>query len=68
MIGGKNYLSIAEVAAKWELHPRTVQIMCSEGRIEGAVKFGRSWAVPEDASKPVDLRVKSGKFKNWRKR
>lgn len=68
MIGGKNYLSISETSEKWGLHPRTVQIMCSEGRIEGAVKYGRAWAIPEDAERPSDLRVKSGKYKDWRKK
>ena len=67
MIEG-NYLSINELAKLWDVHPRTVQIMCREGRIEGAVKFGRSWAVPEDAKRPNDGRVKSGEYKGWRKK
>ena len=67
MIGG-NYLSVTETAEKWNITPRSVQIMCREGKIEGVVKFGRSWAVPEDAEKPRDLRVKSGKYKGWRNR
>lgn len=25
---------------------------CTQGRIPGAQKFGRSWAIPEDAKKP----------------
>lgn len=41
--------------------------MCAEGHIPGAVKFGRSWAIPEDAEKPVDGRVTTGEYKNWRK-
>lgn len=66
MIG--DYLSINEIAEKWNVHPRTVQIMCHEGRIDGTVKFGKSWAIPMDAEKPKDNRVKSGKYKNWRKK
>jgi hypothetical protein len=33
-----------------------------EGRIEGAVKFGNTWAIPENAQKPKDERIKSGKY------
>lgn len=66
MIG--DYLSINEFAEKWNLHPRTVQIMCHEGRIEGVVRFGKSWAIPKDAKRPKDLRVKTGKYKDWRKK
>ena len=67
MIGG-NYLSVIETAEKWNVTPRMVQIMCREGKIDGTVKFGRSWAIPEDAEKPKDLRIKSGKYTNWRKK
>ena len=35
---------------------------------EGAVKFGRDWAIPVDAIKPEDKRVKSGEYRDWRKR
>ena len=33
-----------------------------EGIVEGSKRFGRSWAIPEDAVKPVDRRIKSGKY------
>lgn len=52
---------------KWNLHVRSVQLMCSEGRLPGIVKFGRAWAIPSDAEPPEDGRVTSGKYKNWRK-
>ena len=63
----QGYLTIKEVAKKWNLTERRVQIMCSEGAIEGVTRFGKSWAIPEDAERPADGRVKSGKYKNWRK-
>ena len=31
--------------------------MCAVGKIPGAVKFGRSWAIPCDAERPVDKRI-----------
>ncbi len=50
------YLSVKETAKKWELSERYVQRYCTEGRIEGAKKFGGSWAIPSDAQKPADMR------------
>ncbi len=50
------YLSVKEAAQKWEISERYVQRYCTEGRVEGAVKFGKAWAIPIDAQKPDDLR------------
>lgn len=55
------YLKIAEVAKKWGLSERGVQALCSQGKIEGAARFGRSWMIPRNAAKPVDGRTKAGK-------
>lgn len=56
------YMTIQEAAALWSLSERRVQVLCSSGRIEGAAMFGRQWAIPANASKPVDARV------NYRKK
>ena len=64
MIDG--YTTVAEVAKKWGLNPRTVQIMCAEGRINGVTKFGNVWAIPIDAEKPTDNRITTGEYKDWR--
>lgn len=64
----KGYLEVSEIAKKWNVTTRRVQIMCAEGQISGAVKFGRSWVIPEEAEKPVDGRVTTGEYKNWRKK
>ena len=62
------YLTIKEVAAKWNMSVRRVQSMCAEDRIPGAVKFGRDWAIPDDVDRPEDGRIKSGQYKDWRKK
>ena len=62
------YLTVKDIAEMWKLKPRTVQIMCADGKIEGAVKFGRDWAIPIDAVKPTDGRSSSGQYKKYRKR
>lgn len=63
----EGYKSIKEISVEWNLTPRSIQIMCSEGKIPGAGKIGRTWAVPSNAVKPMDARVTTGKYKNWRK-
>lgn len=35
---------------------------CLEGGIEGAIKFGNAWAILENAEKPKDERIKTGKY------
>ena len=65
MING--YLTVNEIAEKWNISPRRVQVMCASGKISGAVKFGRSWAIPEDIERPSDRRVTTGEYRNWRK-
>ena len=56
------YLKISEIAEKWGIKERRINTLCLERRIEGAVKFGNTWAIPEDAEKPKDERIKSGKY------
>lgn len=56
------YLSISQTAEKWEITRRRVQRLCSEGRIPGATKIGSYWAIPADAEKPRDERIKSGRY------
>ena len=50
------YLSAKEVADKWEITRRRVQVICEEGRIKGAFKLSDVWVIPEDAVKPDDER------------
>lgn len=56
------YMTIQEVAEKWNLSVRRLQTICAAGRIDGAKKFGSCWAIPTDAKKPDDRRVKTGKY------
>ena len=54
------YLTVRETAERWNLSPRTVQQLCAQGRVAGAQKFGKSWAIPAGAEKPEDLRLNGG--------
>ena len=54
ILGGTamEYLTAQEIADRWNLSKRTVQQLCAAGRIPGARKFTRAWAIPADAEKP----------------
>lgn len=56
------YLTIKQAAEKWNLTTRWVQILCATGKIDGVVKFGRAWAIPTNAEKPKDTRIKTGEY------
>lgn len=62
----QGYTTVNEIAEKWGLNPRTVQIMCADGKIKGATKFGRAWAIPVNTKRPKDGRLISGKYLDWR--
>lgn len=55
------YVTASEMAKKWNISQRRVQILCSENRIEGVFKLGETWAIPEMAKKPVDFRMKENR-------
>lgn len=50
------YMTSSEASTKWKISDRRIRVLCSEGRIEGALKIGRNWSIPADAAKPVDAR------------
>ena len=52
----KGYMSAREASYKWGVSESRVHKLCQAGRIPGLERFGRSWAIPSDADKPVDPR------------
>ncbi|MEG1773705.1 MAG: DNA-binding protein [Oscillospiraceae bacterium] len=55
-------MSVAEASSQWGLSARRVYTLCAEGRILGATRFVGVWAIPKNAKKPADARIKSGKY------
>lgn len=51
------YITTQEAADKWGITARRVQLLCSQGRIEGAVKKASVWLIPQDSEKPLDGRA-----------
>ena len=51
-----------QLSLEWGLSERTVNDLCKKGKIDGAIKVGRMWQIPDEAEKPVDGRISSGKY------
>jgi len=57
------YVTVNEMAKRWNVSGRQVQLLCQNGKITGASRFGNSWAIPENTLKPT----RTGKLKPGRK-
>ncbi len=55
------YLTSVEMSEKWNISSRRISLLCSEGRVKGAIKKGKTWLIPEKAVKPSDARLKKSK-------
>ena len=56
------FLSTTQASKKWGISPRRIQVLCAEGRIPGVFRVGNTWAIPEEAQKPKDARIRSGRY------
>ena len=56
------YMTKKKKKKKWGIGIRRINTLCNEGRIAGCVRFGVSWAIPSGSVKPLDMRIKSGKY------
>lgn len=52
------YITAKEASEKWGISDRRIQLLCKQGRINGAYRLGWTWAIPEDAEKPADARLR----------
>lgn len=60
-------MTVQQVAEKWGVSVRYVQVLCKKGKLPGATKFGLNWMIPSDAEKPKDGRQKFDSKENDRK-
>ena len=51
-----NYIKVSKAAEKWGISPRRVRILCAEGKIDGVIRKGKLYMIPENAIKPLDGR------------
>lgn len=54
-----NYLSVSQMAKKWNMSERGVRKYCAENKIPGAFLTGKTWNIPENAEKPERKNKKS---------
>ena len=52
------YISVSDAAEKFNISKRRVQLLCEQGRIEGASRMSGVWLIPTNAKKPTDARRK----------
>ena len=56
------YVKAEDMAARWGVSIRQVQLLCQNGKIKNASKFGNVWAIPENTPKPTrTAKVKPGR-------
>lgn len=46
-----DYLTTSEAAEKWNISRRRVTVLCSMGRIPGALQKGAMWLIPKNPEK-----------------
>lgn len=54
-----DYLPVQDFSDKWDISKRRIQILCKEGRIDGARMIGNMWVIPKNAYRPQDARIKN---------
>ncbi len=59
-----DYKTIRQVADEWGVTVRRVQMLCNDGKIPGAIKYGKSWILPVDVVRPFDKRSLKGRRKD----
>lgn len=54
-----SYVSVKEMALRWNLGVGMVSKYCADNRIPGAKKDKGKWQIPDNTQKPVDIRKKN---------
>ena len=54
-----DYKHISYFAKERNISERRIRTLCSEGRIDGAIRLGKTWLIPINSVKPIDKRFKN---------
>ena len=52
-------MTTKQASEKWGISDRRIRVLCSQGKIDGAELIGKTWYIPDNATKPADGRIKS---------
>jgi hypothetical protein len=56
-----DWITAQEAAETWGISGRRVQILCANGKVDGAIRLKRGWLIPKGTQKPADGRAKNGR-------
>ena len=56
-----DYLTSVEISKEWGISARRISLLCLKGRIEGAIKKGKTWLIHTGTKKPADARLKKNR-------
>ena len=62
------YLTTKQFSNIWNISERRIIKLCGESRIDGAIKNGKVWLIPENTNKPTDKRSNISKYINTQKK
>lgn len=50
------YLTTIEMSKEWGISARRIALLCEQHRVDGVIKKGKTWLIPNNALKPEDAR------------
>ena len=56
-------MTTKDASELWGITPRRVQVLCDMGKVQGAIRMGRTWIIPKGTPRPLDGRTKAAKQK-----
>jgi len=53
-------ITVQEASERWDVSQQRINVWLLSGRIRGAVRFGRAWAIPDKAQRPKSIGAPRG--------
>ena len=53
----QEYLTLSEASKILGMTEECVRRLCTNGKIKGAIKFGRTWAIPRSSIKTIHIPI-----------
>jgi len=63
-----DWITAQDAAEAWGITDRRVQVLCANGKVDGAIRLKRGWLIPKGTPKPADGRAKNGRKPTMQKR
>jgi len=56
-----DWITPREAGEKWGISEWRVQVLCTNGKVNGAIRLERGWLIPKDTQKSSDGRARNGR-------